>query len=337
MTAPLGAARRRSEAEPSVKRPSRDAAEPAVTGAARLDAPSSAPPTMHGRFTPYLFLLPYLVVFGVFGLLPVFLGLWLSLHQWDFQLPNKPFVGLDNYKELFQSDSLVFSDWWESVRATAIFTVLSVPLLVVLPLGMALLLNRSFPGRTFFRAVYFAPYVLGVAVIGLLWRFLLDANLGFVNHLLGLVGLPSDTPWVTATPWAWVSLVGVTVWWTCGFNAVIYLAGLQDIPAELYEAATMDGATRWDKFRHVTLPGLRPVLLFVITTTILASANMFGQSYLITQGAPGNETRTVVSYIVERGLAQNDAGRAAAMSIVLTLMLMVVSVANFRIFRYRED
>jgi len=99
----------------------------------------------------------------------------------------------------------------------------------------------------------------------------------------------------------------------------------------------MDGATRWDKFRHVTLPGLRPVLLFVITTTILASANMFGQSYLITQGAPGNETRTVVSYIVERGLAQNDAGRAAAMSIVLTLMLMVVSVANFRIFRYRED
>jgi multiple sugar transport system permease protein len=127
------------------------------------------------------------------------------------------------------------------------------------------------------------------------------------------------------------------VWWTCGFNAVIYLAGLQDIPAELYEAATMDGATAWDRFRHVTLPGLRPVLLFVITTTILASANMFGQSYLITQGAPGNETRTVVSYIVERGLGQNDAGRAAAMSIALTLMLIVVSMANFRIFRYRED
>jgi multiple sugar transport system permease protein len=105
----------------------------------------------------------------------------------------------------------------------------------------------------------------------------------------------------------------------------------------LYEAATVDGATAWDKFRHVTLPGLRPVLLFVITTTILASANMFGQSYLITQGAPGNETRTVVSYIVERGLGQNDAGRAAAMSITLTLMLVLVSVANFRIFRYQED
>jgi multiple sugar transport system permease protein len=317
--------------------PVRAVAVPTVTGVTRADASPPPARTGYGRATPYLFLLPYLVIFGVFGLLPIVLGVWLSLHQWDFQLPNKPFVGLDNYKELFASDSLVYGDWWESVRATAIFTVASVPLLVVLPLGMALLLNRSFPGRTFFRAVYFAPYVLGVAVVGLLWRFLLDANLGFVNHLLDVVGLPSDTPWVTGTPWAWVSLVGVTVWWTCGFNAVIYLAGLQDIPAELYEAATIDGASTWDKFRNVTLPGLRPVLLFVVTTTILASANMFGQSYLITQGAPGNETRTVVSYIVERGLGQNDAGRAAAMSIALTLMLIVVSLANFRIFRYQED
>jgi multiple sugar transport system permease protein len=292
---------------------------------------------LHGRATPYLFLLPYLAIFGVFGFLPIVLGVWISLHQWDFQLPDTPFVGADNYKDLFSSGSLVYSDWWQSVRATAIFTVASVPLLVVLPLGIALLLNRSFPGRTFFRAVFFAPFVLGVAVIGLLWRFLLDANLGFVNHVLGALGLPSGTAWVTSTPWAWVSLVGVTVWWTSGFNAVIYLAGLQDIPAELYEAATMDGASAWDRFRHVTLPGLRPVLLFVITTTILASANMFGQSYLITQGAPGTETRTVVAYIVAHGIGQNDAGRAAAMSITLTLMLVIVSLANFRLFRYRED
>ncbi|MFI5914423.1 carbohydrate ABC transporter permease [Dactylosporangium sp. NPDC051541] len=300
-------------------------------------ASKAAPGVAHGRATPYLFLLPYLLVFGVFGLLPIGLGVWLSLHQWDFSLPNKPFTGLDNYRELFQPDSLVYGDWWESVRATAIFTVASVPLLVVLPLGIAVLLNREFPGRTFFRAVYFAPYVLGVAVIGLLWRFLLDANLGFVNALMGTLGLPSDTPWLTATPYVWISLVGVTVWWTCGFNAVIYLAGLQDIPAELYEAAKVDGASAWARFRHVTLPGLRPVLLFVITTTILASANMFGQSYLITQGAPGTETRTVVTYIVSLGLGSNDAGRAAAMSVTLTLMLALVSIANFRLFRYQED
>jgi multiple sugar transport system permease protein len=290
-----------------------------------------------GAATPYLFLSPYLLLFGVFALLPVILGVWLSLHQWDFQLPNKPFVGIDNYQDLFTSGSVVYSDWWESLGATGLFVVLSVPLLVVLPLGLAVLLNRAFPGRTFFRAVFFAPYVLGVAVIGLLWRFLLDANLGLVNRLLGVVGLPDTTAWVTDLPWAWISLVGVTVWWTAGFNAVIYLAGLQDIPGELYEAARVDGATAWQRFRNVTLPGLRPVLLFVVTTTVLASANMFGQSYLITQGAPGNSTRSVVWYIVERGIAQNDAGRAAAMSITLTLMLIVVSIANFRIFRYRED
>ncbi|MCM0675314.1 sugar ABC transporter permease [Micromonospora phytophila] len=314
-------------------------------GAARGDAPPPAAGAARRgtsadrakRATPYLFLAPYLILFGIFGLLPIVLGLWLSVHQWDFQLPNRPFVGLDNYTDLFSSDSAVYADWWQSVRATAIFTVLSVPLLVVIPLGLALLLNRSFPGRTFFRAIYFAPYVLGVAVIGLLWRFLLDANLGLVNSLLGAVGLPADTPWVTDVPWAWVSLVGVTVWWTSGFNAVIYLAGLQDIPAELYEAAKVDGASAWERFRHVTLPGLRPVLLFVITTTVLASANVFGQSFLITQGAPGTETRSVVWFIVEEGLRDNDAGRAAAMSIVFALMLAVVSIANFRLFRYRED
>ncbi|WP_346538029.1 sugar ABC transporter permease [Micromonospora sp. DPT] len=313
-------------------------------GAARKDAPPPAGgksrrgATERGsRATPYLFLAPYLLLFLAFGLLPIIFGVWLSVHQWDLQLPNRPFVGLDNYRDLFDSESAIYGDWWSSVRATAIFTVFSVPLLVVIPLGLALLLNRSFPGRTFFRAIYFAPYVLGVAVIGLLWRFLLDANLGLVNRLLGAVGLPSDTPWVTDVPWAWVSLVGVTVWWTSGFNAVIYLAGLQDISPELYEAARMDGANGWERFRNVTLPGLRPVMLFVLTTTILASANVFGQSFLITQGAPGQQTRTVVWRIVDEGLRDNDAGRAAAMSILFALALAVISIVNFRFFRYRED
>jgi multiple sugar transport system permease protein len=326
---------RATPAAAAVASPGREGADPPAPS--RQSRPRPGGVRTGSRLTPYLFLAPYLLIFFAFGLLPIVLGVWLSLHQWDFQLPNKPFVGVDNYKDLFQKDSVVYTEWWESVRATGIFTLLSVPLLVVLPLGLAVLLNRSFPGRTFFRAVYFAPYVLGVAVIGLLWRFLLDANLGLVNRLLGLVGLPSDIPWVTDLPWGWVSLVGVTVWWTAGFNAVIYLAGLQDIPAELYEAAKVDGAGGWQRFRNVTLPGLRPVLLFVITTTVLASANLFGQSYLITQGAPGTETRSVVWYIVDQGIGNNDAGRAAAMSVTLTLMLAVVSIANFRLFRYRED
>lgn len=286
--------------------------------------------------TPYLFLTPYVVLFGTFVLAPAVYGLWISLHDWDYLLPGKPFVGLDNYRALFDGGSPVFAFFWQSMRATGIFTVLSVPLLIALPLAIALLLNRGFPGRTFFRAVYFAPYVLGVAVIGVLWRFLLDPNLGAVNALLGALGLPGATPWTTGLPWAWISLVGVTVWWTLGFNAVIYLAGLQDIPRELYEAARIDGGGRWAEFRHVTLPGLRPVLLFVVINTILASSNMFGQAYLITQGAPGNETRTAIMFIAQEGLRDYRMGSAAAMSYLLTLALLVVSLITFRLFRTKE-
>jgi multiple sugar transport system permease protein len=287
--------------------------------------------------TPYLYLLPYAVVFATFVLGPAAYGLWISLHDWDYLLPGKPFVGLGNYRALFDPGSAVYDFFWQSMSATGLFTVASVPFLLAAPLGIALLLNRRFPGRTLFRAIYFMPYVLGVAVIGVLWRFLLDPNLGLVNAVLDAVGLPGGTPWTTALPWAWVSLVGVTVWWTLGFNAVIYLAGLQDIPRELYEAARIDGGGRWAEFRHVTLPGLRPVLLFVVVSTILASANMFGQSYLITQGAPGTETRTAIMYIAEVGLRDYRMGSAAAMSYLLTACLLAVSAIVFRLFRTGEE
>jgi len=289
-----------------------------------------------GRLTPYLFLLPYLVLFGTFMLAPIGYGVWISLHDWDYLLPDKPWVGLDNYTALFDSESYIFDDFWMSMRATGIFTVASVPLLVVFPLGIALLLNRAFPGRNLFRALYFAPYVLGVAVVGLLWRYLLDPNVGLANYLLGLVGLPDDTPWTNGLPWAWVGLVGMTVWWTLGFNAVVFLAGLQDIPRHLYDAAKVDGASRWQEFWHVTLPGLRPIMAFVVTMTILASANMFGQSYLVTNGAPGDETRTAIMYIAQEGLRNFRMGHSAAMGFVLALCLAVVSVVNFRVFRHRD-
>ncbi|HEX4811126.1 MAG TPA: sugar ABC transporter permease [Nonomuraea sp.] len=302
-----------------------------ATLTAKAPATRATPVTWSGRATPYLFLAPYLVLFSVFMLAPAIYGLWVSLHDWDFLLEARPFVGLENYTALFDPSSAVYADFWMSMRATGIFTVFSVPFLVVLPLGIALLLNRPFRGRTFFRALFFAPYVLGVAVVCLMWRLLLDPNLGLVDWLLG-----SQVPWTTQTPWAWIALVGVTVWWTLGFNGVIYLAGMQDIPRELYDAAKVDGAGRWAEFWHVTLPGLRPVMLFVVTTTILASANMFGQSYLLTQGAPGGETRTAIVNILTQGLAQYKMGSAAAMSYVFTVALIVVSVINFRLFRGRS-
>ncbi len=292
---------------------------------------------VHGsRFVPYAFLLPYLALFVMFVAVPAVYGIWISLHDWDFLLEGKPFVGLANYTALFDPTSVQFEPFWNGMRATAIFTVASVPFLVVIPLGLAVLLHRKFPGRTFFRAVFFAPYVLGVAVIGLMWRYLLDPSFGAVNGLLGLLGLPSDIPWTTGQPWAWISLVAVTVWWTIGFNAIIYLAGLGDIGPEQYEAASLDGASAWQQFRHITVPGLRPVLIFVITMTVLASANMFGQSYLITQGGPGDSTRTAIIVITELGLSQYRMGQAAAMSYLLAVFLAVVSLINFRLLKERS-
>jgi multiple sugar transport system permease protein len=290
-----------------------------------------------GRATPFLFLLPYAVLFIGFIGIPAIYGIYISLHDYDYLLPHQPWVGLRNYTDLFKSGSRDGADFWQSMRATLIFTLASVPFLVVLPLGIAMLLNKAFPGRTMFRAIFFAPYVLGVAVIGVLFRYLLDPNIGVVNHYLHDVGIDRNIPWITQLPWAWISLVAMTVWWTLGFNAIIYLAGLQDISRELYDAADIDGASRWQKFRSVTLPGLRPVMLFVLTVTILASANMFGQSYLVTNGAPGNDTRTAIFYISQVGLRQYRQGAAAAMSYVLAIILILISLANFRLFRSGED
>ncbi len=291
------------------------------------------------RSTPWLFLAPYLVLFTMFVAfvgIPVVYGLWISLHNWDQFLAEKPWVGLQNYADLFTPGSAKSAPFWRAMLATGIFTVLSVPVLVVVPLLVALLLHKRFPGRTFFRAVYFAPYVLGVAVVGVLFRFLLDPNVGAVNHLLGQLGRPADTPWTTAEPWVWVSLVGMTVWWTLGFNAIIYLAGLQDIDRQLYDAAAVDGAGRWARLRHVTLPSLRPVFAFVLTVTILASANVFGQAYLTTQGAPAEKTRTAIMFIAEEGFNDFHLGSAAAMSYVLAICLMALSAGVFFFLRRTE-
>jgi len=315
----------------------------ATATSAQVDRGPQAPRVKQQRFggpygsrvTPYLFLAPFLLLFLTFVVVPAVYGVWISLHNWDFLLPGKPFVGLENYTALFDPEAVQFEPFWNGMRATAIFTVASVPFLILIPLGLAVMLNRRFPGRTFFRATFFAPYVLGVAVIGLMWGYLLDPSFGAVNGLLNMVGLPSVN-WVTEQPWAWVSLVGVTIWWTIGFNAIIYLAGLGDISAELYEAADLDGASKWQQFRFVTLPGLRPVMVFVITTTILASANMFGQSYLITHGGPGDSTRTAIMEITERGLGQYRMGEAAAMSYVLAVVLGIIAILNFYLLREKK-
>lgn len=277
------------------------------------------------------FLSPYLVLFTMFIIVPAIYGLWISLHEWDFSLPGRPFVGLQNYADLFDNSSLTAQPFWNGMKNTLIFTVISVPFLLTVPLGLALLLHRKFPGRTFFRAAFFAPYVLGVSVIGVLWSYLLDGNFGLVNALLGV-----EIQWTTDQPWAWISLVGVTVWWTVGFNAVIYMAGLAEIPKAQYEAAELDGATAWQRFVHITIPGLRPVLIFVLITTTLGSANMFGQAYMITNGGPAESTRTAIMVMTDLGFNQGRAGAAAAQSYILAIFLAIISVINFWLVRDKD-
>jgi multiple sugar transport system permease protein len=311
------------------RRPGRDivSAPDVVPGATK--SPTAASP-----LTAYLFLAPFLGLFSLFVLAPILYGLWISLHDWDFLLPGKPFVGLQNYIELFEPGSTTSGPFWNSMRTTGIFMLLSVPVMVVLPLLVAVPLARKFPGRSFFRAVIFAPFVLGVAVVGILWRYLLDPNVGALASFLGRIGIDSP-PWLTDTPWVWGALLIPTVWWTLGYNMVIFLAGLQDISRELYEAAEMDGASPVQQFFNVTLPGLRPVTIFVVTITLLASANLFGQSYIITQGQPGQETRSAIMQIAEEGLGRFNMGSAAAMSTIMTLSLLLISVAMLAITKER--
>ena len=186
---------------------------------------------IHGsRWTPYLFLSPFLLLFITFVAVPGVLGIWISLHDWDFLLPNKPFVGLQNYADLLDSGSPQFQPFWNGMKATAIFVVISVPFLVVLPLLLAILLEPEVPRphllpRGLLRAVR-ARRRGRRADVALPAR----PSFGMVNGLLGALGLPDSTAWTTEQPWAWISLAAVTVWWTIGFNAVIYLAGLADIP-----------------------------------------------------------------------------------------------------------
>jgi multiple sugar transport system permease protein len=315
----------------------RAGARPGARAAGRSRAAARTGVLGRGGLTPWLFMAPYLLLFSVFVLIPAVYGLWISLHNWDQFLADKPWVGLQNYLDLFQPGGAKATPFWQAMLATGLFTLLSVPLLVVVPLFVAMLLNKRFPGRTFFRAVVFAPYVLGVVVVGLLFRFILDPSVGAFNYLLGQIGFAADTPWTTAEPWVWVSLVLMTLWWTLGFNAIIYLAGLQEITRELSDAAAMAGAKRGHRFRHVTLPGLRPVFVFVVTVTILASANVFGQAYITTQGAPAEKTRTAIMFIAEEGFLDFHLGSAAAMSYVLAVFLMALSAGVFFFFRDKGE
>ncbi|GCE28194.1 glycerol-3-phosphate ABC transporter permease [Dictyobacter alpinus] len=292
------------------------------------------------KITPYLFILPHLLFFVLFIGYPFFNGLYLSLFRYDYLQPGtNAFVGLQNYIDLFTQGTVVFQEFWNSLWNTLQFVVYSVPLLVIIPLLLALLLNAKIPGVTVFRTIYFAPWVLSVSVVGLLWWWIFQSTGGLVNNYLALFHI--DTPeWLSTLPWAWVAIVVATIWWTMGFNMIILLAALQNIPSELYEAASVDGANKWHLLWRITLPLLRPILLFIVITSIIASFNLFGQPFIMTQGGPampsgGGATTPVMYEIYNNGIVRHFVGSAAAMSFVVAIIMIAISYTNFRLFRER--
>ena len=288
------------------------------------------------RWAPYLFILPHLIFFSAFLAWPFFYGIYISLFDFDFLRPEyRPFVGLQNYANiLIDRSSIQYEDFWRAMKNTGIFILYSVPPLVGLALLLAVLLNGRYFGRNFFRALYFAPYALSVTVAAVLWRWIFEQG-GLINFYMGELGLP-QIAWLGSMPWAWLAITIATVWWTIGFNTVIFLAALQEFPGELYEAAAIDGANATQQFFYVTIPMLRPVLVFVITITLLASANLFGQPYIMTGGGPVQQTEPVMMRIFNEGIQQNRMGSAAAMSVFVAAILLALTALNFRVFGRSE-
>lgn len=292
------------------------------------------------NLTPYLFILPHFIFFVFFVGYPFFNGLYISLFQYDYLQVNNTFVGLQNYANLFSQGSVEFQQFWNALGNTLKFVLYSVPLLVIIPLLLAVLLNTKLPGRNVFRAIYFAPWVLSVAVVGLLWFWIFQSEGGLVNYYLAQLHLPTPD-WLSTLPWAWVAIVVATIWWTMGFNMIILLAALQDIPDQLYEAASVDGANSWQSFWRVTLPMLRPVMLLIVTISIIASFNLFGQPFIMTNGGPsqasgGGGTEPIMLEIYRESFERHFVGSAAAMSFVVAAIMILLSYLNFRIFRSRE-
>jgi multiple sugar transport system permease protein len=290
---------------------------------------------------PYLFILPHLICFAIFIGYPFFSGLYISLLQYNFLRPDlTEFVGLQNYINLFTPGSPQYQAFWNALGNTIEFVVYSVPLLVVLPLGLALLLNQPLPGRNIFRAIYFAPWALSGAVVALLWWWIFQSQGGLINYYLTDLGIRAPR-WLSTLPWAWVAIVICTVWWTIGFNMIIFLAALQDIPKYIYEAAAIDGATGAQALWRITLPLLRPVMIFIITTSMIASFNLFIQPFIMTNGGPaqpggGGATEPVMVRIYNEGFVRNRLGDAGAMSVVVATIMIVISYLNFRFFGERE-
>lgn len=287
------------------------------------------------RWSGYIFAAPYLLLFAAFVVVPLVYGMGLSFFRWELLSRLPPvFIGLGNYQE-----ALTSADFWKAFQATVRFVVLAVPVIVSTALLIAVGLS-SVQGKrqSFYRAAYFVPTLITISVAGLLWRWFYNSEFGLFNSYLApihqrLPWVTDKVPWITDVRWSMVSIVLMTLWWTVGGPMVVLLAGIQQIPPQYHEAAALDGANAWQRFANVTLPLLRPVLLFVVVLNVIGSFQVFGQVYMITRGGPELSTRTLVQYIYETAFYNYRMGYAAALSWLLFLVIAAFSFLQFRLLK----
>ncbi|MEO3924742.1 sugar ABC transporter permease [Micromonosporaceae bacterium B7E4] len=305
---------------------------PDRTGTGSASSPPAAERRPRNGRPALLFLSPFLALYLLFIIGPALYGLVMSFfHTSMVRSGLGDFAGLSNYAEALGS-----SDFWWALWHTGWFTLLTTPPLVLLALVFALLAERARRGRWFFRLAFFLPYVLPSAVVALIWMWIYTPELGLLSRTVDAIGLTAPN-WLGDPDWAMVSLAITTVWWTLGFNFVLYLAGLQDVPRDLYEASAIDGAGPWQQIRRITLPLLARTTTLVVVLQVIASLKVFDQMYLMTSGGPNFSTRSALQYVYEVGFADYRTGYAAAASTLFFLLVLAVSTVWLVMTRRQES
>ena len=308
---------------------------PTIAGTGTVRAPATAaPPQQRARQenrTAWGFLAPFLVLYVLFVIGPTVYALILSLFNGSLVKPGLgSWAGLSNYAEALSS-----SDFWSSLWHTIYFTILTTPPLVALAFVFALLADRAARGRWFFRIAFFVPYVLPSAVMAMIWIWIYTPALGLAEGWLGAIGITAPN-FLGDPNWAMLSVAIATVWWTLGFNFVLYLAGLQDIPRELYEAASIDGAGPWQQIRRITIPMLGRTTTLVVVLQVIASLKIFDQIYLMTSGGPNFSTIPTLEYIYDQSFTNMRIGYGSAVSMLLFVVVLAVSFVWFGLVRRQE-
>ncbi|MEZ4865205.1 MAG: sugar ABC transporter permease [Caldilineaceae bacterium] len=274
----------------------------------------------------YLFLLPQYLGLLCFIIGPVLATLFLSFSEWNLVAPPR-WIGLQNYRVSFQAD--VF---WQTWGNTLYYVVATVAGSIVLSLALALALNEKLRGVTIYRGIYFLPVVTSAVAVSMVWRWLYNPEFGLFNAILSAVSLPT-LPWLNSLRWAMPSVIIMSIWQTVGYNMVIFLAGLQGIADQFYEAAEIDGANAWQRFRHITLPLLSPTTFFILVTATIGGFQAFNQIYIMTNGGPANATRVVLLHIYILAFRLFKIGEASAVSWALFLILFTLTLINFTVAR----